>query len=128
MKYLGQKLEPGAELGLGSWISSFLFDAPCPPQVRHDLGRGLGIKEGASALEVLVHISAEPGGQTRGERALGTGHLPQGMHWASPQTLQEPLKNVQKTHALRTCYTPGTLTYNMGTYLTLPTALRGFSL
>ena len=67
MKCLGQKLESGAERGLGSWISSFLFGAPCPPQVKHDIGRGLGIKEEASALEVLVQISAEPGGQTRGE-------------------------------------------------------------
>ena len=27
-----------------------------------------------------------------------------------------------------TCHTPGTLTYDLGAYLTLPTALRGFSL
>ena len=67
MKCLGQKFESGAELGLGSWISGFLFGAPCPPQVMHDPGRGLSIKDWATELEVLVQISAEPGGQTRGE-------------------------------------------------------------
>lgn len=61
MKCLGQKFKSGAELGLGS------FGAPGPPQVTHDPGRGLGIKDWASELEVLVQISAEPGGQTRGE-------------------------------------------------------------
>lgn len=50
VKCLGQKFESGAELGLGFWISGFLFGAPCPPQVTHDPGRGLGISiRGAGA-------------------------------------------------------------------------------
>lgn len=61
-----QRSERGVELGLGSWIPSFLPRAHCLPQVRHDPGRGLGIKQQASELEVLAQTNAGPGDQTKG--------------------------------------------------------------